>query len=820
MKTVTYQVGGMSCAACAGRVERALGRCRGVREAAVNYAAATVRLALDDDVDPAVLGHAVADAGYELFVDAPRDPDDAARRYRRMKMRTAAACVTTLPVVVAGMWYMHEPWANPLMLVLSTVVLFVFGSSFFVNAWRQLRHWSCNMDTLVALSTGIAWTWSVANMAFPAFWRAHGVEPHVYFEAAAVIITFILIGRTLEARAKGRTSAAIKSLMGLRPTAVTVVDAGGAEHVVAISEVVPGQTVVARPGERIAVDGVVEAGESYVDESMLSGEPLPVEKSPGAKLFAGTVNGNGALRYRAVSVGTDTLLARIIAMVEDAQGSKAPVQKLVDRVAAVFVPVIIAIAALTFAVWLVAAPADGLTRGLLAAVTVLIIACPCALGLATPTALMVGIGRAATMGILIKDAESIERARTVDTVVLDKTGTITEGRPAVVRVASFGTDPQRSLAMLGALERLSEHPLSRAIVAHTGAGGDIAVEGFRSLPGYGVEATVDGQPCLAGNRRLIDSRGIAVTTGANDAAREMESEGMTVVWWAVGGHIEGVAGIADAVKPRSAEAIAELRRRGLTVWMLTGDNRASAEAVARRAGISHVRAGVLPAEKADFVTALQADGRRVAMVGDGINDSAALAAADLSIAMGTGSDIAMEVAGMTIINSDLMKIPEALSLSRLTLRTVKQNLFWAFIYNMVGVPVAAGVLYPFTGFLLNPMIAGAAMALSSVSVVTNSLLLRRKRLWTAAPAADSDIHTQNKSNMKKSYEVSGMSCNHCRTSVERALNSIEGVSASVSLNPGEAEIEYAAGMVPPSVAELQAALDSHAGEGFTISEKK
>lgn len=628
----------------------------------------------------------------------------------------------SLPVAVIGMFFMDIPLANPIMWLLATPVLGWCGRSFFVNAWRQLRHRTVTMDTLVALSTGIAYLFSLFNMLWPEFWLARGIQPHVYFEASSVIIAFILLGRLLEARAKENTTTAIRKLMGLQPRTVTLV-VNGERREVPIEQVRPGNAVLVRPGERIAVDGRIADGASYVDESMLTGEPVAVRKEPGAEVFAGTINQKGSFTFRAEKVGTDTLLARIIRMVQEAQGSKAPVQQRVDRIAAVFVPVIISVALLAFVLWLLLDPADGLTHGMLALVTVLIIACPCALGLATPTAITVGIGKAAEEGILIRDAESLEAARRIDTVVLDKTGTLTEGRPEVTDEAWLGGD-RTPAAVLAALERLSEHPLAEAVVAHLKEAAPVSVTGFESLTGRGVRGIANGTAYLAGSETLLREQGRQIDPElARQAARWLD-EAKTVIWLADERQALGVLAVADTIRESAPQAVRRLHEAGITVWMVTGDNENTARAIAARAGIEHWKSGVLPDGKCAFIRSLQEQGHRVAMTGDGINDSAALAQADLSIAMGGGSDIAIDVAQMTIVSSDLNRIPDAIALSVRTVRTIRQNLFWAFIYNLIGVPIAAGVLYPVCGFLLNPMIAGAAMAFSSVSVVTNSLRLK------------------------------------------------------------------------------------------------
>ena len=575
-------------------------------------------------------------------------------------------------------------------------------------------------------STGIAYLFSLFNLVFPEFWLSRGVEPHVYFEAAAVIIAFILLGRTLEEKAKGDTTASLKKLIGLQPKNAIVVAADGTQTEIPISRIRVGDLLAVRPGEKIAVDGAVCEGDSYVDESMLSGEPLPVHKEPGTKVFAGTINQKGSFHFRAEKVGAATMLAQIIRMVQEAQGSKAPVQKLADKIAGIFVPAIIGIALLSFVLWLVFDPSGGLTHGILAAVTVLVIACPCALGLATPTAVMVGIGKGAEKGILIRDAVSLETAGKIDTVVMDKTGTLTEGKPVVTDIVWANGD-DRAKAVFFSLEKLSEHPLADAVVHYFAGVPTLNVERFGSLTGKGIEGTVDGVRYFAGSRRLLDEQGIVVGKELNIEAQRLSAEAKSIVWFADSEQALAVAAIADRIKDSSVEAVRELQAAGIDVYMLTGDSRAVAGHIAEKAGIRHFEAEILPQDKAAFVKRLQTLGHKVAMAGDGINDSAALAQADLSIAMGGGSDIAMDVAQMTIISSDLRKIPEAIQLSKQTVRTIRQNLFWAFIYNLVGIPVAAGALYPVSGFLLNPMIAGAAMALSSVSVVANSLRLKYRR---------------------------------------------------------------------------------------------
>ena len=744
-----FDVQGMSCAACSARVEKTLSRQPGVVQAAVNLATATATVTYDPSACTAeALQQAVEAVGFGLTpkqeTPAPSEAEDKEaeqlRQYRTLKRRTVWAITLALPVAVIGMAFMDLPYANYVMWLLATPVVFGLGRSFYANAWRLLKHRAANMDTLVAVSTGIAYLFSVFNLFFPDFWQSRGIEPHVYFEASAVIIAFILLGRLLEARAKSRTADAIKKLMGLQPQTVNLVNGewkmeNGELSIInyPLEQVTVGNLLLVKPGERVPVDGTVVSGESYVDESMLSGEPLAVGKRAGDRVLAGTINQKGSFVFRAEQVGHDTLLAHIIRAVQDAQGSKAPVQKLADRIAGIFVPTIMAIALLSFLGWVLLAPTDGFPHGLLALVTVLIIACPCALGLATPTAIMVGIGKGAERGILIKDAESLERARRVDTVVLDKTGTVTEGCPQVTTLLWRHEEKRHAIAFY-TLEKRSEHPLAEAVTHYLEnkfpqlEKNISSIGEFESLTGRGIRGRVDGTRYYIGNRRLLDEQQIAVDPQLAQEADRLEAEAQTVVWLADEHEALAVAAIADRVKPTSAQAIHRLQRQGIDVHLLTGDNEATARTIATQTGIRHYQANVLPQEKAAYISRLQQEGKTVAMVGDGINDSAALAQADLSIAMGTGSDIAMDVAGITLLKGDLGKLSEALRLSHLTVRTIRQNLFWAFIYNIIGVPVAAGVLYPVCGFLLNPMIAGAAMAFSSVSVVTNSLRLKRCRL--------------------------------------------------------------------------------------------
>ena len=728
----TYPVLGMSCASCAARVDKTLNGLPGVYQATVNYATAVAQVEYNPEVcSDATLQSAVQDAGYDLLVDTGEDAADKAEeirltRYRKIKRRTVAALLLSLPIMVISMFFEDISSLKYVLWILATPVVFGLGREFYINAWRQLKHGTSNMDTLVAVSTGIAYTFSVFNLLFPDFWLSRGIEPHIYFEAASVIIAFILLGRLLEERAKQNTSTAIKKLIGLQPKTVTII-VDSDECTVPITAVQKGDTILVKPGERIAVDGMVVTGESYVDESMLNGEPVPLHKQSGEKVFAGTIYQKGTLRFIADKIGSDTMLAQIIRMVQDAQGSKAPVQKLVDRIARFFVPAIISISIIAFVAWIFLAPTNGFTNGLLAMVTVLIIACPCALGLATPTAIMVGIGKGAEKGILIKDAQSLEVAPKIDTIILDKTGTITAGHPIVVE-SLWENGFEHSRKILYSLEKLSEHPLSDAVVNTLQNEKEISIDKFENVPGKGVKGIVGSQTYYVGNLSLLNDNHITIASHLQELANKWTQEAKTLVWFADSTQAIAAIALTDEIKQTSAQAISQLQEMGVEVHMLTGDNAISAQAISRKVGINHYKAGVLPNEKAQFIKELQANGKKVGMVGDGINDSAALAQADLSIAMGQGSDIAVDTAMATILSSDLLKIPETIRLSQLTIKTIYQNLFWAFIYNLIGIPIAAGIFYSVNGFLLNPMWASAAMAFSSVSVVLNSLRLKRKRI--------------------------------------------------------------------------------------------
>jgi P-type Cu+ transporter len=757
LEKVTIPIGGISCASCVATIEGALRLTSGVVSATVNFAtnAATVEFA-PATVTVGELRHAIRDAGYEPLEiavgDSPADHEQAAREreIRALRRKFVTGVALTVPVLLGSMHH-WLPWSpgilrNPwVLLLLTTPVQFWVGAHFYRGAWAALRHKTSDMNTLIAVGTSAAYFYSLVMTIAPEFFQARGIAPAVHYETAAVIITLILLGRLLEAMAKGRTSQAMKRLMGLRAKTARVVRSG-TETDIPVDEVRIGDLVVVRPGEKIPVDGVVREGSSAVDESMLTGESLPVDKKPGDPVIGATLNKTGAFRFEATKVGRDTVLAQIIRLVEEAQGSKAPIQRVADYVASIFVPTVIGIAGLTFLAWWILGPKPAFLFAMLNFVAVLIIACPCSLGLATPTAIMVGTGKGAELGILIRSGESLETAHKVRTVVLDKTGTLTKGEPQVTDIVPTadcrvpGVGPKTAdvgprtldaaaaelLRLAASLERDSEHPLGAAIVRR--AKGEAVtlsdVEGFEAVPGHGVRGKVDRRMILLGTRRFLAESGIEVGEFAG-AAETLAAQGKTPMFVAVDGRAAGLIAVADTLKESSARAVQALRRLGLEVIMITGDNRRTATAIATQAGIDRVLAEVLPERKAEEIRKLQAHGKVVAMIGDGINDAPALAQADVGIAIGTGTDVAMEASDITLIRGDLTSAVTAIQLSQRTMRTIKQNLFWAFIYNILGIPLAAGALYPFFGLLLDPMVASAAMALSSVSVVSNSLRLRR-----------------------------------------------------------------------------------------------
>jgi Cu2+-exporting ATPase len=729
----SFPVTGMSCASCAANVESTLKEEPGVVNAAVNYANSSASVEYIPGVaDVRHFKQSVQSSGYDLIVEENEAASEKLEKqkendYRSLRKKTIFAVIFSVPTVLVAMVFMNIPYANYIMWALATPVVLIFGKQFFINAWKQAKHHSANMDTLVALSTGIAYLFSVFNTLYPQFWTSRGLDAHVYFEAAAVVISFILLGKMMEEKAKSNTSSSIKKLIGLQPKSVFKINDDGSESVIKISEVKVNDHLLVKPGDKIPVDGIIVSGSSFVDESMISGEPIPVEKKHDANVFAGTINQKGSFVFEAKKVGADTFLAHIIKMVREAQGSKAPVQKLADKIAGIFVPVVIIIAVLSFIAWVILGGQNGLTQGLLAMITVLVIACPCALGLATPTAIMVAVGRGAENGILIKDAESLEQAKDINVIILDKTGTITEGHPEVVDIVwKEGENVDALSSLLYGLESNSEHPLADAIVKYFQIRNIFKQndESFESLTGSGVTAMYNGKKYFAGSYKLMRQNRILISDGLKNKTGNWLKKAFTVIWFSDDKNALAAIAIADKIKPTSKEAVQQLQQMRLEIYMLTGDNEKTAAAIAETVGIKNYKADTMPDDKAAFVKELQQQGKKVAMVGDGINDSQALALSDVSIAMGKGTDIAMSVAKMTLISSDLNHVPNAIQLSKKTVRVIKQNLFWAFVYNAIGIPIAAGVLFPFTGFLLNPMIAGAAMALSSVSVVSNSLRLK------------------------------------------------------------------------------------------------
>ena len=739
--TVELPIKGIQCASCVQKIEKALLQTRGITKASVNLATDRAKVEyLPTEANLGDIKRAIESTGYEVLElslsDEGLDPEKAIREreYKKLKTKFMAGLILGLIVFLGSSrhWF---PWIPGIfgnfyvLWALATPVQFVIGWQFYKGAWGAFKHRSADMNTLIAVGTSAAYLYSVTATLFPSFFESGGIEPHVYFETSALIIVLILFGRLLEARAKGQTSDAIKKLMGLQPKTARVFR-DGKEVDIPVEEVLVGDIITVRPGEKIPADGIIQEGKSAVDESMITGESIPVKKGPGIEVIGATINKTGSFKFQATKVGKDTALAQIIKLVQDAQGSKAPIQRLADVISGYFVPIVISIAIATFVIWFSFGPFPSLTFALLNFVAVMIIACPCALGLATPTAVMVGTGKGAENGILIRGGESLETAHKLDTIVFDKTGTLTKGEPEITDVITVnGFSEEEILKYAACAEKNSEHPLAEAILkrAEEKEIKLIDPEQFNAIEGHGIEASIDGKEILLGNAKLMRDRQIGIES-LERKAEEIAQDGKTPIYISLTGKAAGLIGVADMLKENSVHAVAKLRNMGLKVVMLTGDNRRTAEAIAKKAGIDDVIPEVLPEDKVHEVKALQSGGRRVAMVGDGINDAPALAQADIGIAIGSGTDVAMEASDITLIKGDLLGVVTAIELSKKTIRIIKQNLFWAFFYNTAGIPIAAGVLYPFFGILLNPIFASMAMAFSSVSVVSNSLRLRRVKL--------------------------------------------------------------------------------------------
>jgi P-type Cu+ transporter len=726
-----FPITGMTCAACQGRVQRVLEKTPGVASAAVNLLTERATVTYDPSVVTAeTLVGRVRSTGYGADLPAPAGEPDHSPELQPVRRKAIVAVSVGVAIMIASMAGLDPRVLAWVLLVVTTAIMIWAGGQFYRRAWAAVRHGSADMNTLIAVGTGAAYVYSVAATVIPDAFVRRGIPPDTYYEAVVFIIGLVLVGNVLEARAKLRTTAALRRMAALQPSSARVIR-DGAEVELPLDAVRVGDVVIARPGERLPVDGEVIAGSSNVDESMLTGESVPVPKGIGDRVVGATLNGTGVLQYVATTLGAESTLSRLVALVRDAQGTRAPIQRLADRVSAVFVPVVMVISVITFVAWLVLAPGMPVARAITAAIAVLVIACPCAMGLAVPTAVMVASGRAAEMGILIKGGDALERTAAIDTVILDKTGTITEGRPTVTDIVPApGWTDAGVVRAAASLERWSEHPVASAVVARAGVMRIQLdeVSAFEAIVGRGVVAGIDGVRVVVGNAQLMTDEGVN-TRPLVEAATNLSDAGRTVVYVAVDGAPAGVMGLADAVKVGAREAVATLERMGLTVWMVTGDTPRTAEAVGRAVGIDRARivAGATPARKIDEVRRLQGAGARVAMVGDGVNDAPALAQADVGIALGTGTDVAVAAGDVTLMRGDLAGVGRAVALARRTMRVTRQNLFWAFAYNVVGIPIAAGALYPIWGLMLSPIIASAAMAVSSVSVVTNSLRLARTR---------------------------------------------------------------------------------------------
>lgn len=796
MQKETYNVSGMTCSACSARVEKEVSKLDGVANVSVNLLKNTMTLSYNaDEINSAEIIRSVEHAGYGASLqnakpEAKAQPTNASTEMLSMRRRLVASLCFTIPlfyIAMGKMWGMPMPsfflgTENAMIHAFTQLLLaapvMVIGGRYFKNGFKNLIRRSPNMDSLIALGSGASFVYGIYAIYKIAWGFGHGdlhmVEHFamdIYFESAAMILTLITLGKFLEARAKNKTSEAITKLMDLAPKTATAIR-DGAEIIISTDDIVSGDILIVRAGESVAVDGVITEGSAAIDESAITGEGIPAEKTAGDTVTGGTTTRSGYFKMRATAVGEDTTLARIIRLVDDATGSKAPIAKLADKISGIFVPVVIVIALAAAIVWLILG--EGGEFALRIAVSVLVISCPCALGLATPTAIMVGTGRGAANGILIKSAEALEIAHSVDTVVLDKTGTVTEGKPAVTEIIAIG-DKARLMSVAASLEKMSAHPLSEPIIAEAEklGHGILAVEKYELIPGQGIFGEIDGAPCYAGNRKLMETAGVSVTDSL-ETEKRLASDGQTPLYFAENGKLLGIIALADTIKPTSAQAVKRLIDMGVEVVMLTGDNTATAKAIARRAGIENVIAEVLPEEKERHVRELQQQGKKVAMVGDGINDAPALARADVGIAIGAGTDIAIESADVVLMKSDLLDVPSAISLSRAVMRNIRQNLFWAFFYNAIGIPIAAGVLYRAAGILLSPMLGAAAMSLSSVFVVSNAL---RLRFFTPKWKRANEIQNKGEIIMTRTIQIEGMSCMHCSNAVEKALLAVDGVSA-------------------------------------------
>jgi len=731
LTTQQFPVLEMSCASCAMSVESILNTCPGVVEAQVQYANTAAEITFFPEViSPEALKHAVQSIGYDLIIESPKEAAKISQlenelRVERYQKNAFGALILSIPIAVMGMFFMGHTLIHILMAVLATPVVFVFGRSFFIRAWKLGRHGKANMDTLVAISTGTSYVYSMYSLISDFLSEKDHVHSDIYFESSAVVIAFVLLGKWLEEKAKNKTSSAIKNLIKMQPNEANKLEDDGSVSKIPSELIKPGDTILIKPGERIPADGIIRNGHSFVEESMITGESMPVEKKEGDTVFTGTLNQKGILYLSVTKSGTETILAGIIKMIQNAQMSKAPVQNIADKVAGIFVPCVLGIAGLTFLLWTFFGGPEGYHQGFVSMVTVLVIACPCALGLATPTAIMVALGKGAESGILIRNAESLETLHKITALVLDKTGTLTEGKPTVTD-SYWEADQPLEKSVLFALEKHSEHPISNAITEFLGEDTVLNISDFTTTPGSGVSGKINEIQYFAGNALLMQNQSIKISETINEKADTWNSEGKTLIYFSDTEKALALFAVADPLKAGSKDAVRNLQTAGIEVYMLTGDSAAVAQQVAKQTGITQVRSGVLPEDKLAFITELQQQGKTVGMAGDGINDSAALAAADVGIAMGYGSDIAMEAGSVTLMDSDLRKIPRAIQLSKLTVKVIYQNLFWAFIYNLIGIPLAAGLFLPLFGISLHPMFAGVAMAMSSLSVVLNSLSLKMK----------------------------------------------------------------------------------------------